>query len=243
MMTETEKLENIPSSVNDKTLLQSSFSNTSIIDFYYDSTSKISSPYPRIHGNFLVVWLDTSSDEMNENSRDLLVELQNFSDTIITFRDVDACLDFITDIAYEKVFMILSPALGEQIISFIHDMPQLDVIYIFHSGNPVDDEWIKHWRKIKGITTKPILVGESFRQNARRCDQNSISISVIENTDVSNNNLDSVDQTFMYIQLFKEISLETEYGDRLHGEFDFAANSKLSKEFQQNRRNYVTIEV
>jgi len=30
---------------------------------------------------------------------------------------------------------------------------------------------------------------------------------------------------------------------RLHGGFDFAANSKLSKEFQQNRRNYVTIEV
>ena len=51
----------------------------------------------------------------------------------------DKCVDFLTDINDEKVFMIIPPALSQQLIPVIHDILQLNTIFIV--GNySTDDE-------------------------------------------------------------------------------------------------------
>jgi hypothetical protein len=66
-------------------------------------------PHVRMMQNFLLVWLDGSIDEdNNDNCRNSITQLRQVVDTVDTFTAVDECIDFITDIKYEKVFMIVS---------------------------------------------------------------------------------------------------------------------------------------
>jgi hypothetical protein len=61
---------------------------------------------------------------------------------------------------------------------------------------------------VKGVFTDITSICEKMKQAAQECDQNSISISFIKTTDgLSKENLDQLDESFMYTQILKEILL------------------------------------
>jgi hypothetical protein len=60
--------------------------------------------------NVLLIWLDPNSQ----------IQLPRISRTIQRFVDVDQCLDFLTDIHEEKVFLIIPTTLAEDILPCIH---------------------------------------------------------------------------------------------------------------------------
>ncbi|CAF3297750.1 unnamed protein product [Rotaria socialis] len=106
--------------------------------------------------------------------------------------------------------MIISDALDKNIVSLIHDIIQLDAIYIFGGNRPGREQWGNEWPKFKGIFTQMSLMCECLQQTARRCDQDSITLSFapVSSTASSQHNHDKLDQSFMYTQLLKEIFLE-----------------------------------
>jgi hypothetical protein len=57
-----------------------------------------------------------------------------------TFDDIDECVDFITEIKQEKIFMIVSEALNQTTVPIVHDTLQLMVIYIFFCENEARHE-------------------------------------------------------------------------------------------------------
>ena len=60
---------------------------------------------------------------------------------LLTFADIDECINFITDIKDEKVILITSGSLGQQITPCIHEIPQLDSIYVF-----LTDKNLSQWK-------------------------------------------------------------------------------------------------
>ncbi|CAF1499621.1 unnamed protein product [Adineta ricciae] len=76
----------------------------------------------RILQNFYIICLDSNTNQKDYTHHDKLKQLQNIANIVDTFHDVDNCIDFVTDIKHEKVFLVLSSTFSCYIISLIHDI-------------------------------------------------------------------------------------------------------------------------
>jgi len=163
--------------------------------------------------NFLLVWLDGSSDGDNFES---IKQLRQIVNNVNQFTDVDDCITFIDAISDEKIFLILPGYLGQRIIPILHDKSQISTIYILCGNCKRHESWTKKWMKIKGIYTDLTPICQALKSDVYECDQNSISISLLKE---SNRNLNELDQSFMYSQILKEILLSIDFNDEHFREF------------------------
>ncbi len=163
--------------------------------------------------NFRLVWLDSSIDEgNNDSSNNTITKLRQVVNTVEKFTDIEECIDFMNDIGYEKIFMICSGELSQTIIPLIHDMAKINHFYIFCNDEVRHEQWPKAWSKVQGVYTDITSICEALKQVAQECDHNSVSISFVPTADeASKVNLDTLDSSFMYTQLLKEILLTIDF--------------------------------
>jgi hypothetical protein len=181
--------------------------------------------------NFLVVWLDGNIDENNDDYQHSIVKLREISNTVNTFTDVDECISFIKDIKTQKIFMISSGALGQTTVPIVHDMTQVDTIYIVCGDKVRHQNWVQQWSKIQGVFTDITPICEALKEAVHKCDQNTISISFVSTSgDATGKNLDQLDQSFMYTQILKEILLTIDFEQQHFMEF----TTYCRKEFNGN---------
>jgi tetratricopeptide (TPR) repeat protein len=207
-------------------------------------------PNGRMVQNFRLIWLDGSIDEINNDDYcNSITKLRQIVNTVNTFTDVDECIGFINDIKEEKIFMISSGALGQTIVPVVHDKPQVSTIYIFCGNKARHEKWAKEWPKIQGVYTDITHICEALKHAAQDCDENSVSISFVKSTDgASDQNLDQLDQSFMYTQILKEILLNIDFEQSHINEFltycreQFVGNNaelknvdKIEKEYRRHQ--------
>ena len=213
----------------------------------HSSTRLSRLPYVRMVQNFLLLWLDESIDEdNNDDYRISIAKLRQVVNTISTFTNVDKCIDFIDCIKEEKIFMISSGAFGQATVPLVHDKPQVSTIYIYCGDKTRHEEWASQWPKVKGVFTDITLVYEALKQAACDCDQNMVSISFVKssNDGTSKENLDQLDQSFMYTQILKEILLTIDFEQQHIDEFltycqeQFVDNSTELKNVEKLRKEY-----
>jgi tetratricopeptide (TPR) repeat protein len=195
--------------------------------------------------NVLLIWLDNNIDDNSAHYRNRINRLRRAVNTINTFTDGDQCIQFLKNMGNDKAFMIISGSLGQQIVPRVHNMSQVNSIFIFSSKKKRHEQWIKDWFKIKGVSTEITHIFEGIKQAAQQCEQNSISISIMSTTDdVSKKNLDQFDSSFMYTQIFKEILLTIKFEEKHIIEFIeycrdvFAENQGELKNVDKLQRNY-----
>ncbi|CAF1089796.1 unnamed protein product [Adineta steineri] len=157
--------------------------------------------------NVLLIWLDSNIDETNVDCQNTIKKLKRAVNDINTYTDGDQCLEFIHTIVDNKVFMIISGALGEHIVPRVHNMSQVDSIFIFCSNRKYHQQWVKDWSKIKGVFTDIKSICEALKKAAQKCEQNAISMSFVG----TNKKLDQLDPSFMYTQIIKEIILSIQF--------------------------------
>jgi tetratricopeptide (TPR) repeat protein len=179
------------------------------------ASSNATHPRQRIAQNVRLIWLDAKIDLSNEDCQTMIAELRNVVNDVHIFTQRDDCIDFLTEINDTKAFLIVERTLGQQILSLIHDIPQLDGIYIFSNKKLDHKQWANTWVKVKGIYTEIIPMCESLQQAVKQCNHDSISLSFVKvDEGVYSQKLDQLEPSFMYTQLFKEILLELEYDDQ-----------------------------
>ena len=171
--------------------------------------------------NILLIWLDNSIDSNNEDCRNSITELRRVVNDINIYTNGDQCIQFIESITNNKVCIIISDALAQHIVPRVHNMCQVDSIFIFCGNKKRYEEWAKEWAKIKGVFTEITPICEALKQAAHQCEKNAISISfVATNTgDDSNKTLDRLDLSFMYTQILKEILLVIKFEQKHINEF------------------------
>ncbi|CAF2718673.1 unnamed protein product [Rotaria sp. Silwood2] len=157
--------------------------------------------------NFLLIWLDAEIDESSDDYLSSIKQLRQTVNIIETFRDTDECIDYISEIQNEKLFLIISGALCQTIVPLIHNIVQLYSIYVFYRKQETHEGWTKDWSKVKGIFTEITPICGSVQQCTRQCDENSILISAVSS-------LNQIEPSFMYTQLFKEIILEIDFDEK-----------------------------
>ena len=163
--------------------------------------------------NILLIWLDNNIDENNDDSRNTINQLQQVINIVDIFTDEEKCLQFLNDKHDEKsCMMIISGSLGQHIVPQIHDLVQVDSIFIFCNNKKYHESWTQNWPKIKGIFTEITSICNVLKQTIYQCEQDSISISFVDTrADVSNVKLDQLDPSFMYSTIIKEILLTIQF--------------------------------
>ena len=174
----------------------------------------------RIVQNVLLIWLDNNIDENNLDYRNTIIQLRRIVNSIHMFTDTDRCVEFINTVTDNKACMIISGLLGQHIIPGVHNMSQIDSIFILCENKKLHEQWSKKWSKIKGVFTEISLILEALRQAAQQCEQNAIPISfVATDNDTFSKNLNQLDPSFMYTQILKEIVLSIEFEQQHINEF------------------------
>jgi hypothetical protein len=86
----------------------------------------------RMVQNVLLIWLDSNIDENNsEDCRNTVTQLRRVVNSVNTFSNEEQCLAFLVENKDEKACMLISGSLGQHIVPQVHDMSQVDSIFIF----------------------------------------------------------------------------------------------------------------
>jgi Tfp pilus assembly protein PilF len=167
------------------------------------NTALVPKPARRMLQNFLLIWLDANFDESKEDFKKSIENLRRIVTSITTFTDTQECIDFLSAIKEQKVFMIISGSLGRTILPEIQDWPQLESVYVFCGDQSFHEQWARKISKVKGVHTKIDPICEALQIDRENCDRAMISIS-----------FNGIDALFMYTQLLKECVLEIEDDDK-----------------------------
>ncbi|CAF1048279.1 unnamed protein product [Adineta steineri] len=162
----------------------------------------------RIVENFIIVWLDANINKSNSDIQNSLNQLQHTVNTIKIFTDIESCVNFLHGIEHEKVFLIVSGSLGQQILPTIQHNNQLDSVYIFCHDLTKHATWVKQYKKIKGMFNGIEPLCEKLKSDIRQRDKDLTPVSIVSTKS------DELDQSFMYSQLLKDILLRLPFNDQ-----------------------------
>jgi tetratricopeptide (TPR) repeat protein len=197
----------------------------------------------RVTENFIFIWLNLNMNDSKENTDDSITKLQHIVDSIKIFQDPNECIDFLTDIKYEQIFIIISGSSIKHLVSCIEDIPKLRSIYILDNQSTNDDEqWVQEHKKVKGIFTQIDYICHPLKKDIYVLMIDLTPFSIISTTSLTNR--DELDQSFMYTQLLKEIILKTEYDQKARKEFvefcliDYKDNTSQIEKINKFDRDY-----
>ena len=159
--------------------------------------------------NFLLIWLDANIDESSDVCQNAIAHFRRAVNDIEAFIDGEECVQFLKDVAHEKVCMIVSGSLGQEIVPRVHDLLQLDSIFICCNNKKNHKRRTKAWSKIKSVYTKIEPLCEALEQAAQQCEQNTVFISTMAaaGDDLAEGKKDRLGPSYMYTQIMKEILL------------------------------------
>ena len=151
----------------------------------------------RILPDVYLVWLGEHNDECRQS----ITHVRQVIDTVHVFDNIDECIDFITDRPDETVYMITSETYAQQLLVVTADIPQLKSVYTFYQNNIV-----------------PIC--DALKQALKDNDNNEVSIHFAKSkSSTSDKNKNTLDCTFMYTQILKEILLTINFDHHHFNDF------------------------
>ena len=125
------------------------------------------------------------------------------------FQDSDTCVDFLQTVMDEKVLVIASSSLGKDLIPRIHSMTQVDTIYILCDDQAQHQPWSEQWSKIRDVYTRIEPICEALQHSTKQYRQDSTPMSFVARaTNDLTPNLNELEPSFMYTQLFKNALLD-----------------------------------
>ncbi|CAF1072397.1 unnamed protein product [Adineta ricciae] len=152
-------------------------------------------PRQRMVQNYLLVCVDANIDQKDQNCQNTLTHLRSVVNDVNIYTQPDACVQFLNSIGDEKAFVITTGCLGQHFVPEIHGIPQT-----------------KNWSKIKGVHTNIEEICEALTTGVKQHNQDSIAMSLIPVIgEGSNVNLNQLEPSFMYTQIFKKILLDMEH--------------------------------
>ncbi|CAF1351110.1 unnamed protein product [Rotaria sordida] len=188
---------------------------------------------------------------MNNDIQTSITALRHIVNTIKTFDTCESCIDFINNqVKEEKVFLIVSGSLGQQLVPRIEHDIKLDSIYVFCLKKCNHEQWTskEQHQKIKGIFIDIQDICNRLKEDIKQSQHELTSIQTLSSQTSRISNY--LDASFMYSQLLKDIILNIEYDDTTREQakkdfIDFCRiyyaenNAELCviEEFEQNYSN------
>lgn len=188
--------------------------------------------------NVLLVWLDANIDEKKSDSQKTLKQLRAIVNDVILFKEVDPCVQFLNGVLKEKALVITSGSLGQELVQQIHSMKQVDAIFVFCGNKARHESWAAEWSKIRGVYERITPICKGLEEAVRQSNHDLTPMSIVDKTESqgSNTNVNELDPSFMYTQLFKRILLQMK-----HDENDRRALMKRCRTNYGDNQDYLKV--
>ncbi len=204
-------------------------------------TNNAQSKRSSLVSDVLFIWLDPNIDVSDEDKKNTIHQVRHIINSYRTFTNIDECINFVTDVKTERIFIIMPCSIDQQVILLTEDIPQLHLLYIVCNHQEKHTEWIKNHKRLKEIFTDIETVSDVVTCNIQRLESYLTSISIVPTN--SSYKLEELEPSFMYSQLLKEIIVNLEYDENAIKKFiDFcfqyhagdANRSKTLLNFQEH---------
>jgi tetratricopeptide (TPR) repeat protein len=185
------------------------------------TTSKTTAykPHPtetqhRTDQNTVLVWIDGTIDPSDSNWQRMLDGMKAVVNTTQVFTRADLCHDYLRTMEKTKALVITSGSVGRDIVPKIHGLKQVDAIYIFCADRSRHAEWTQEWVKVKGVHTTLLPIREAIEATVEHINRKDIAISFVSSAQLDSTlNLDQLEPSFMYTQLFQNAFLAMEHDE------------------------------
>ncbi len=117
--------------------------NISLLILYYRLSKIATSSNIIQHQNLEIltpIWLDSLVNS-SQNNIDTKVLLRKAINRLKKCQDCNKCIEYIRHLSRERVVLIVSGRLGEEIVLIIHHFSQLIGIYVYCSDKKRNEEW------------------------------------------------------------------------------------------------------
>jgi tetratricopeptide (TPR) repeat protein len=103
---------------------------------------------------FALLWLDASVNSSEENRR-AQQHLRSTINYLKAFEDAKQCQQYIQFVSpYNRIILIVSGQLGQEIVPRIHPIRQLSSIYVYCRDKKRNEQWAKDYPKLKAVTVQ-----------------------------------------------------------------------------------------
>ena len=171
-------------------------------------------PRARISQDYRLIWVDGSFNESDSDCQNTVQQLRAIVNDVQVFTNSNACVDFLRGVSEEKVLVIISDSLGKDLVPQIHSMSQVNTIYIFCRNREWEQAWTEDWSKIKGVYTRIESICDALEQSLEQRNQESTPTRFVSpDENESKINLNQLEPSFMYTQLFKEALLDMKHDE------------------------------
>ncbi|CAF1192124.1 unnamed protein product [Didymodactylos carnosus] len=163
--------------------------------------------------NVIMVWLDEKLDKTDDNHK-LNADLQSIFESVETFNNMNECISFIANVKDERIFLVVSDSLGQQILPLIYQLAQLESIYVVCSNKAEHEKWVLQYKKkVKGVFNEADSIFEQLRQDSQEYSKNLLTMTGISSKCGSDSNLNKQEAAFMYSLLLRDVLIGMEHGD------------------------------
>ncbi|UJR18513.1 hypothetical protein I4U23_005420 [Adineta vaga] len=160
--------------------------------------------------DFTIIWLSDSA-----NSNNVQNELREIINYVKIFHNVDQCIEYVSKAVDDNIFIVLSVS-TQSILETIHDLKQIELIYIFPAETINNSEYEK-WSKVVGIfINKETLLRKLTKDIELRMKNSLISISIfsINSTIEEKSTREKYEASFLWFQLVLEVLLHLPQNNR-----------------------------
>ena len=203
----------------------------------------------RILENNRLLWVGANVRDNEEDTQRTSERLREIICHVNRFTHIDDCLPFLENIRNEPALIFISESVDQQqLVQQIHDLPQVEAIFILSDHPDEQQSWASHWSKIRGVHNQVEPICDVLQEAVTKTNENLTPISFVTKTEADREgptvDLNRLDPSFMYTTLFKRILLDMEHQPdarqaivnfcRTH----YAGNSNQLKIVEEFNRDY-----
>jgi hypothetical protein len=100
---------------------------------------------------FTLVWLDASAD--TDAYREIHIRLGTELCPLTSFTNVKECQTYLEKHqSVDKFVLIVSGQLGSKLVPLIHDLPNIETVYVYCAWKENGEEWSRKFEKVRFIS-------------------------------------------------------------------------------------------
>ncbi|CAF1448532.1 unnamed protein product [Adineta steineri] len=172
------------------------------------------------HGNqesITLIWFDKSIDLNSKDIQLTKAMLKEINDYTLLFTNIDACIQYIESIKSETIFLIVSGSDAHNLLSKIHNLRQIDSIFIFCMDKLKYDKTLvekRDYYKIIDIFTEQSSLIKSIQRTIQLVERQMDIFSLYNKNQKSIRDLTKESASFIWHQLLKEVLQKMPSGDK-----------------------------
>lgn len=125
----------------------------------------------------IVIWLDTNAKKKSNRSERTKASIQFITSHVKFFDKADACISYVTNIKYAKIFFIVSGEYGKIVLPVVHHLACIEFVYIYCLNKDKHIEWSKALDKVRGVfVERYLLLAQVTKDISDYIDRTPISV-------------------------------------------------------------------